>query len=312
MLATFLRVGLLAATIAPCAAASAQTKPAAQPEKATLQELRTQRLVPHSTPPAIDWQRIKSAYAFADAHRGSIHYTLITTGTISTFASQDIQTVVVVDGKLLSDYRKHMPIRVGWIDKMLATPARQSDFVGKNYKAARDFGLVNLDLSQVVKIGWNPKVRVPGNQQGFALEIYALAWLPIEKMLANHEIDSVKDGKAIDDWLYLWNILGYAMGEDARLLPKKQQQVTDTVRMLRAMQYGQSPVFPSQLRALLRSEMEYLYSLADNGRSIDDPTKLEIRKRLAAEISFSPGLSIALGLGDDPFKGLQILDRTID
>jgi hypothetical protein len=58
--------------------------------------------------------------------------------------------------------------------------------------------------------------------------------------------------------------------------------------------------------------MGYLYYRQNNGLPIDDPTKLAIRKMLAEQISYSPGLSKALGFGDDPFKGLEDLDRSID
>jgi len=309
-----LRLGVLGGLTALYVASFAQADlPPQDSSLADVKAARTQRLLPHSTPPAIDWPRIKNAYAFFEAHKKSIHTTFITSSTITPLASQDILPILLADGKITSDFRRQTKITSDWIDKMMATPGQSEDFVNKNYKAARDFGLMNLDLSQAVKIKWNPKNRVPGNQQAFALVLYAYGWQPIESMIESKAVDPAKDGKAIEDWLYLWNVLGYAMGEDQRLLPRSAKQSANTIRLVRAFQYpGPGQEISRRLREILRSEMEYLYFLEDSGRPIDDPTKLELRKILAREITASPGLSKALGLGDDPLKALEILTNTID
>ncbi len=269
--------------------------------------------MPLSTLPAFDWQRIKNAYAFRQLHDKSIETTLLTAGPLSTFPSADTIGVLLADNRLVVDYNRQMKIRVGWINEIMAPPKQKSDFVQRNYKRAIDFGLMNLDFSQAVNLKWNPKVRVPINQQAFCLVLYSFAWLPIQKMTATHEIDPAKDAKAIQDWLYLWHVLGYGMGEDERLLPQNAHQAAQVFLLLRALQFpGPNDETPYQLRALLRNEMTFLYRVYGKGIPIDDPTKLEIRKNLAAEISYSPGLSKALGLGNDPAKGLELLDRTID
>jgi hypothetical protein len=308
-----LRIGCLAAFATLCVFNQAQAGQQDNPLNGAVKVVRTQRLMPLSTPPPFDWERIKSAYAFEKAHDQSIQTTLLTAAPVSTFASLDTMAVLLYDGKLLNDYNRQMKITVEWIDEIIATPKQKADFTRKNYKRAVDFGLMNLDFSQTIKLKWNPKVRVPGNQQAFGLVLYSFSWLPIEKMIATHEIDPVKDAKAINDWLYLWHVLGYGMGEDARLLPQNADQAAEVMRLLRANQYpGPHDEIPYQLRALLRNEMTFLYAVYGQGVPIDDPTKLEIRKNLAAEISYSPGLSKALGLSDDPAKSLTDIARSID
>jgi hypothetical protein len=237
----------------------------------------------------------------------------LTSSIVSLFASQDTQPVIAFTSLFANDYRRRMQLTIDWMNEILAAPKEKSDFIHKNYKRSVDLGLMHLDLSQAVKIKWNPKVRVPASQQAFAYMFYAFAWQPVEAMIATHEIDPEKDAKSIGDWLYLWHVLGYGMGMDARLLPQDVEQVRQLLGMLRAAQYpGPGTEIPHQVRTLLRGEMGYLYFLKGQGMPIDDPTKLEVRKQLAAQISYSPGLSKALGLGDDPLKGLQVLTDTID
>ncbi len=292
--------------------AQAQDKPgAAQPD--AVQHLRTVRLMPLSTPPSFDWQRIQNAYAFAAAHKKSIDESWRTSGLSEMFASKDIVPVLITDAKFFNNYNQYAQLTIDGMDALITPPQDKERFIQKNYKAAISLGLMHLDLSQAVKLQWNPKNRVPGSQQSFAYEMFAFTWQPIEKMLATQEINSSKDAKAIDDWLYLWHTLGYGMGLDARLLPTTAEQATQLVQMTRASQFfGAGEEIPRQVRTLMRNEMNYLYSLADHGLPIDDPTKLDIRKALAKEIAYTPGLSKGLGLSDDPFQGLQQLDRTID
>jgi hypothetical protein len=306
MVATSVRLSLVAVLAIASAAAQAQ-------DKAALQELRTKRLMPLSTAPKFEWQRIQKGYAFLDAHRKSIQTTHVTTSVLTLFAGRDTLPVIDFTGKLLTDYRTRMARTSDLMSDILATPKVNTDFTKQNYKRAVDLGLIHLQISQAAKIKWDPKVRVPGNQQSFGLVFYAYAWQPVEKMLASNEIDAVKDARAIEDWLYLWNVLGYGMGVDTRLLPKSAKQTSELVRWLRGYQY---PVpgeeIPRQVRALIRNQMSYLYFLRGNGAPIDDTTKREVRKILAEQIAYSPGLSQALGLGTDPLEGLNNLDRTID
>ena len=292
--------------------AQGQDKPATA-QTAAVQHLRTVRLAPLSTPPSFDWQRIHNGFAFAAAHKKSIDDSWRTSGLTTMFASKDIVAVLIADAKYFNDYNRYAQRTVDGMDALIAMPQDKERFIQKNYKAAVSLGLMHLDLSQSVKLQWNPKNRVPGSQQSFAYEMFAFTWQPIEKMLATQEIDSSKDAKAIDDWLYLWRTLGYGMGLDAQLLPTDTAQATQVMQMVRANQFfGAGEEIPRQVRTLIRNEMNYLYSLADHGLPIDDPTKLDIRKALAKEIGYTPGLSRALGLSDDPFQGLQQLDRTID
>jgi len=290
----------------------AQDKPA-DAKPGPVQQLRTVRLMPLATPPSFDWQRIQNAYAFAAAHRKSIDESWKSSGLCSLFASKDIFPVLLSDAKYFNDYNTYAQRTIDGLDSLIATPKDKTQFVAKNYKAAVSVGLMHLDLSQAFKLKWNPQNRVPGSQQSFAYETYAFLWQPIQKMLATQELDSTKDARAIEDWLYLWHTLGYGMGLDQRLLPKDAKQTSELYRVLCVNQwFGPGEEMPRQIRALMRNEMGYLYSLADNGNPIDDPTKLDIRKQLAKEIGYTPGLSKALGLSDDPFQGLQQLDRTID
>ena len=313
MQAGFLRSGLVAACACFSMVAHAHATAPDQALNTSVKAARTQRPMPQSTPPAIDWPRIQNAYAFEEAHNSSIQTTLLTSTIVVPFASVDIEPLIVADGKLLNDYNKQTVATVNLLNEILATPKQKSDFSQKNYKRAVDLGLMNLDFSQTIKVKWDPKKRIAGNQQSAALVLYSYAYLPIESLLGAHEIDTSKDAKAIDDWLYLWRVLGHGMGIEDAVLPHNFSQATAVVHLLRAYQYpAQNQEIPYQLRALMRNEMNFLYFVKGNGQPIDDPTKLDIRKTLAKQISYSTGLSRALGLGDDPAKGLEQLDRTID
>ena len=301
----------LTALTACCPLAWCQTKPAVSTSQAivpVLVEDRAKRLMPLSVPPAVDWDRIKNAFAFQDAHSKSISNTLITTSLVSTYACRDIEPVLVYTGKLINDYNKRMQKTGEWINQMLAEPKSKNEFLKKNYKSAVDLGLMHLDVSQTVPVKdlkWDGKVRVPINEQAYAFVLYSFAWQPIEVMEATHEIDPVKDQKGISDWLYLWNVLGYGMGEDQRLLPQSVDQTTTLVQILRNSQYFHQSETPKEVQTLLWNEMTFLYAQAGNGLPIDDPTKLSIRQMLEQQITFSPGLSVALGLGPNAAIGLE-------
>ena len=302
------RLSLLTALAALSLTAVAQS-----PTKNNIQDLRTRRLLPNATAPNFDWPRIQHAYAFIDKHRASIQNTHLTSSILALFAGRDTEPVINFTGKLMTDYKRRMQRTTELMDDILATPKEKSDFVKKNYKRGVDLALIHLQVSQAAKVQWNPKVRIPVSQQSFAYMFYAYAWQPIEFMIATNELDLAKDTKDIDDWLYLWNVLGYGMGMDAQLLPKSSGQAKDLTKLLRAYQLpGPGEEIPRRIRALIRNQMDYLYFVKDNGQPIDDPTKLEVRKSLAAQIAAVPGLSQALGLGTDALAGLNNLDRTID
>src|SRR5689334_4297597 len=141
-----------------------------------LQELRTVRLAPLSTPPSFDWQRLQSGFAFAVAHKKSIEDSWRTSGISAMFASKDIVPVLIADTKYFNDYNRYAQQTFDGMGALIATPKDKSQFVLKNYKAAVSVGLMHLDLSQAVKIKTNPKVRIPGSQQSFAYEVYAFTW----------------------------------------------------------------------------------------------------------------------------------------
>ena len=299
---------LTAASLVVATIGHAQVKPDVQALNKTVVELRAQRLMPLSTPPPIDWQRIKNGLAFGQTHKQTIERTFMTASMVTLFAGQDTEPVIIDTGKLLSDYNKRTRETIDWLNQLIAPPKDKAEFLHKNYKRAVDLGLMHLDLSQAIAkdFKWNPKVRVPVNQQAFAFMVYAFAWQPVEAMLAKQEVDPAKDEKSIDDWCYLWHTLGYGMGEDARLLPQDMKDTVVLVRLLRAHQYpGPGQEIPYQVRSLLYNEMGYLNFLAGHGQPIDDPTKLSLRKMLAEQISYSPGLAKALGLGDNIAKALE-------
>ena len=101
---TYVQLILTAAYIALATAGHAQVRPDVQALNKTVVEVRPQRLMPLSTPPSIDWQRIKNGYAFGQTHKPTIERTFMTASMVTLFAGQDTEPVIIDTGKLLSDY----------------------------------------------------------------------------------------------------------------------------------------------------------------------------------------------------------------
>ena len=282
---------------------------AAGPDASMLRASRAKHITPRIHPPKnVDWARIQNACTFANAHAQTISATLGTTSLVSTFACRDIAPVLVYTGRLTDDYGKRIQETGAWIDEIRKTPHSKAEFVSRNYKRAYELGVLHHDLSEAIKpnkLGWNANERVAMNQQAVAFVLYCFAWEPIENMEALHEIDAVKDAKGISDYLYFWNVVGYAMGVNEKLLPKDAKQSLALMTDLRNLQYYKPGEKPTPVDTIIKNWMDSLYPVLLQGKTINDQTKARARAILAQQIAVSPGLSQALGFGNKTLDALN-------
>lgn len=276
-----------------------------------VENLQPKKLTPRPVPPKnIDWLRIQNAYAFLKKHNQTIQTTLVTTSLVSTYACKDIEPVLMYTEELAKNYDDRMAKTGQWVGEIQQPPATEAEFRKKNYARAFDLGQFHLDLSKSIPakdLGWDPKERVAMNQQAYAFVLYSFAWQPIETMEAIHEIDATKDAKDIDDWFYLWHVLGYAMGLEEWVLPRNATQAKNLAQDLRRVQYFPEGKTPKDVDLLMKNEMKYLYAQFIPAPKPEEKAKAGVRQILAQFISFSPGLGEALGLGKNPAKRLEEL-----
>lgn len=259
--------------------------------------------------PNIDWARIKHGFDFEKKHGESIGRTLVTVSLLSTYASKDTVPVVIFTKQLVNNYDRRMDKTGEIVQAMQAFPKSKEQFLAVNCKRAFELGQLHVDVASGITpadLGWDPKVRVPINQEAFALVFYTFALEPIETMAAMHEVDLKKDSKEIEDYTYLWKVLGYSMGMDLNLLPRN---LTDSKRIMAAIREHQyfppSSTVQKDVAALVRNHMQYVYKAFGRGKPMDDAAKEQVNGLVGLAIASSPKLGPALGLSNDPIKGLN-------
>ncbi len=303
----------LSVALACLIAASALAQPSPDlVRRSAVKAARVKSLTPRATFPVdTDWPRVERGYAFAKAHTFQISITNLCASLVSTYACKDIEPVLVHTKELIDHYTDRVNLTGKWVLELEHTPEDKDGFIAKNYKRAYDLGEFHRQIGASVTpkdLGWNPAERVVLNQQAFAFVFYSFAWQPIESMLADHQIDEVKDAQAIEDYIYSWSVLGRGMGLDEVLLPHSAAEAKKIITLIRAEQYpGTGEAMSKDVDTLLKNEMAYIRRTLFNGAPETDAMKKRIVGLLGHSISTSPGLSEALGLGSDPVAGLTKL-----
>ncbi|HWD38247.1 MAG TPA: oxygenase MpaB family protein [Fimbriimonas sp.] len=278
---------------------------------ATVKVARTRHIHPHASLPRwFDWDRTHRGLLFLDGRREDIMQIVGGTSLISTYACRDITPILMHTGRLPKDYVQRLKETADWVDQILSRTDDLAAFKSVNYKRAVDLGNLHAGIGRQISpamLGWDRHQRVAINQQAFAFVLYSFAWQPIESLERVGKLDPVKDARAIDDWFYLWRVLGYGLGVEDALLPRNLGQVRRVVSVLRASQYG-APA-PKGADLLLRNQYASLVGYLKAHKMPENDAKTKGRSILVDEIRASPGLCQALGLGRDPEKGVgRLLD----
>jgi hypothetical protein len=275
------------------------------PQSGSLQELeravkqsRTVAIAPHATPPAwMEYERVQKGYTFFFQHAKSVTQVLGTSSLASTYAAQDVAPILMQTGRLPNDFNQRMKETEDQIRKLLLPGPGQDGFLKRNYTQAIALGQIHADVAGAVSglLHWDPKVRIPMNGQSFAFVLYSFAWWPVEAMIATKEVDPEANAKQLNDWFHLWSVFGYGMGVPEALLPTNYARAKEIARLLTKAQYvkkGQK--LPDGISILLGAHVRQLAGRAPQGGTVG------AAKTLAGFIAYSPGLTEALGLGDDP------------
>jgi hypothetical protein len=294
--------------VAVCLVAAGQTAPPQTLDR-IVDAARIKPIAPRPSPPDwMSWERVHAGLVFYQEHHKQIDPVLGTSSLVSTYAAVDIAPVLMRTGRLARDYQQRIRETGQWIGTMLDPQPAAAQFLAHNYRRAVALGKLHQGIAASMtpkELGWDPARRVPVNQQAYAFVLYSFAWQPIETMLAAHELDAKRDAEGLDNWCYLWTVLGYAMGVEEPLLPRSYARAAQVEPLLRAQQYASSPnAIPHGVPVLLRGELRMLMSGTDTPEA-----KQRAAQSLALAISLSPGLRQALGLGDRPAAHLlKLLD----
>ena len=265
-------------------------------------------MTPRSAPPAwMDYDKARLGEEFLKKHGEAIQQTLGTSALAASYAGKDTGPVVLQTGRLPHDFSHRLKETEMSVGAMLMPFNSRKEFVANNLAQAYQLGLIHVAVGKQVKdaLHWNPKERLVMNEQSFGLVFYTFAWWPVESLAASKQI-TLSDGNAeLEGWLHLWCVLGYEMGVSEDLLPTSVGRAKEIVALLRKAQYpgmGEKPDagIPILLGAHLRWLAEEVASRSKTGKS--DPASLVplIGTFFAQSIKQSPGLSDALGLGDNP------------
>ncbi len=280
---------------------------------ASIAKYRAVGIAPRKAAPDwMDWSRVEGALRFEASKGQTIGMILSTTSLVSTYAAVDIAPVLIRTGRLVNDSPRRLAETGAWVQEMTGQAASRDEFVAKNYRRAYELGMLHAGLSRTITaeaLGWKADERVTFNQQAYAFVLYTFAWEPIEAMTAMHMVEAARDREALEDWLYLWRVLGYAMGVDEKLLPAGLDQARETAALLRQAQYAApGEAAPEGVPALLRGELTAIEANLAAGRKEPEAKAGEAAAKILAQaIAVSPGLKEALGLGADPLAKLMEL-----
>lgn len=256
----------------------------------------------------MDFERVKRGYAFLSKHSKTVTRILGTSSLASTYAARDVAPVLMQTQRLPADFNQRMKETEAQMFKILFPPSDGETFLKRSYAQAITLGQMHVDVAKAVQaqLAWNPKERTAMNGQSFAFVLYSFAWWPVEAMLATKEIDATTDAQGIEDWFYLWSVIGYGMGVPEPLLPMSTAQATSVIELLRVSQYarpGEKP--PVGIPTLLGAHVRQLAGrAAAAAKTTPEAETAGAAKLLADSISYSPGLTEALGLGSDPVARL--------
>jgi hypothetical protein len=203
-----------------------------------------------------------------------------------------------------------------WMDTIFAHPESREGFIQNNYAQSFALGRMHAMVAQSTadSLRWNPKERVPLNQQSYAFVLYSFAWWPIEALIAKKAIDPVADRKDLDAWFHCWSVIGYGMGVSEDLLPRDYARAEAMIPLLRKAQYAApGEKLPDGIPVLLGGHVRMLTERTaarfapkpvegQPARPKTNATLLypAVAKGFADVLRVSPGLLEALGLTEDP------------
>lgn len=274
-----------------------------------IDQARTKPITPKAQPPkSFDWKRVQRAYKLATLHKDSLENVLAMVSLPTTFACRDIVPILIHTGQLVNNYDRRMDATGRQVSQLYESPNNRADFIKKNCMRAYQLGEMHLNLSKSIKakdLGWNSKERIPFSQQAFSLTFYTFAWEPIEAMEATKELNAKTDARQINDWIYLWDILGRSLGVEDDLLPHNSTRAQRIVAALRKKQYYVAAQRDSKdVDVLLHNHVLYICHVMAPDKPIDNAQKEKACKALVGFMSSSPGLVDALGLSPDPVSAL--------
>ena len=284
--------------------------------KARLKQDRTVTIFVRSEPPAwMNYDQLLHGYGFLTKHRETIRQVFGTTTFAATYASKDLVPVIEVTHRKDKDFSGRFEATKEWLLKIFARPTSRDEFIQNNYQQAIALGAYHRGIVERVKgdLNWDPKVRVPVNQQSYAFVLYNIAWWPVEAMIAKHQVDPKRDIKELDGWFHLWSVVGYGMGVDEPLLPQSYERAKAMVPLIsRAQYFGYDVNTPQTVANMLGLHVRSLATtMAPKG---SDPAAIYpmVCRVFADLMSLSPGMSKALGLGADPAADLLKDAQRID
>lgn len=285
-----------------------------------IRQARTQAIRPQKEVPRwMDYGQVEAGLAFLAKHRRTMTQVLGTSSLASTFAAKDVTPVLMATGRLPKDFGPRMQETEDWMTTIFVQTGDREEFVRNNYARSVALGRMHAMVAQTAcaELRWNPKERLPLNQQAYAFVLYSFAWWPIEAMLAKKEIDLDADRKEIDAWFHYMSVVGYGMGVSENLLPKTYARAEVVVPLLRQAQYAvPGEAKPEGIPVLLGGHMRMLAEKtalrfakkpADGQPAPKPNTTLvmpAVAQGFADLLKLSPGLVEALGLGDEPAKQL--------
>ena len=265
----------------------------------TIEQARTRPITPRCALPSwLDLERLRKGQALYLRRRAFIQQVLGTSSLAATFAARDITPVLMQTGRLPSDFTRRMQETQEWVERLLeGFPSREA-FIKNNYAQATALGELHRNVAERVTstLKWNPRERLPMNQQAYGFVLATFAWWPLEALQAKNIPEETKD---LEAWLHLWAVLGYGMGVSEALLPKTLPQTKALVESLRKAQYAHvGEPRPEGIPVLLGGQVRLIVTAM--GGKPDKPTLEKLApfatRVLLSQLMLSPGLCEALGL----------------
>lgn len=306
---------LAGAPVAPQASFRTSVAVTQQDLAKTVAQARTKPHKPQKDPPKwMDFAQVEAGYGFLAKHQRTVMQVLGTSSLASTFAAKDVAPVLMDTGRLPKDFSPRMRETGEWMDQIFARPEGKEAFLKNNYARAVALGRMHAMVAESTEpnLKWDPKVRVPLNQQSYAFVLYSFAWWPVEAMIAKKEIDPLADRKELDAWFHFWSVVGFGMGVSEDLLPREYARAEALIPLLRRAQYtAPGEKLPDGLPVLLGGHVRMLTERTAAQfapKSGEGATKPKgnaslmypmVAKGFADILRVSPGLLEALGLGDD-------------
>ena len=275
--------------------------------QAAIERARTRPLTPKKAPPPwLDAEQLRLAESFQARHSSFIQQVLGTSSLAATFAAQDITPILMQTRRLPSDFTPRMQETRVLMNRIMARFSSREAFLKNSYTEAVALGALHQQVAEATRgaLKWNPKERLPMNQQSFAFVLYTFAWWPIEALVARKMVDPVKEVKELDAWFHYWSVLGHGMGVDRELLPQSFALAKEQVAALRQAQYVPAGApRPEGIPTLLGGQVRFIATQlsAKPGSASPDASVLEKLYPFCAQVLFSmiqlsPELPEALGL----------------